>query len=87
MALTARLKANAAWADSFSLPRPPVPLGIYTAPLPGHGHGAGRPALVVLEMTESPFMVGVSAAVRMAPYFFLGILSGAVADRVDRRLP
>ena len=38
-------------------------------------------------MTESPFMVGVSAAVRMAPYFFLGILSGAVADRVDRRLP
>ena len=31
-------------------------------------------------------MVGVSFAARMAPFFFLGILSGAVADRVDRRV-
>ena len=41
---------------------------------------------LVLEMTDSPFMVGVSAAARMSPFFFLGIVSGAVADRVDRRL-
>ena len=41
---------------------------------------------LVLDMTDSPFMVGVSAAARMAPFFFLGILSGAIADRVDRRI-
>ena len=41
---------------------------------------------LILQMTDSPFMVGVSAAARMAPLFFLGILSGAIADRVDRRL-
>ena len=41
---------------------------------------------LVFEMTDSAFMVGVSAAARMAPMFFLGIFSGAVADRVDRRV-
>ena len=41
---------------------------------------------LVLEMTDSPFMVGVSSAARIAPFFFLGILSGAVSDRVDRRI-
>ncbi len=41
---------------------------------------------LVLEMTDSPFMVGVSSALRMAPFFFLGLISGAVADRVDRRI-
>ncbi len=40
---------------------------------------------LVLEMTNSAFMVGVAAAARMAPFFFLGIVSGAIADRVDRR--
>ena len=40
---------------------------------------------LVFEMTDSPFLVGVSAAARMAPMFFLGLVSGAVADRVDRR--
>ena len=41
---------------------------------------------LVLEMTNSPFMVGVASASRMAPFFFTGMLAGAVADRVDRRL-
>lgn len=41
---------------------------------------------LVLEMTDSAFMVGVSSAARMAPFFFLGILSGAIADRIDRGL-
>ena len=52
------------------------------------GMGMDQIALgwLVLQMTDSPFMVGVSAAARMAPFFFLGILSGAIADRVDRRL-
>lgn len=41
---------------------------------------------LVLEMTDSPFMVGVTFGARMAPLFFLGILTGAIADRVDRRI-
>ena len=41
---------------------------------------------VVFELTDSPFWVGVSSAARMAPFFFLGLVSGAVADRVDRRI-
>lgn len=41
---------------------------------------------LVFEMTGSPFLVGLASALRMAPFFFLGLVSGAVADRVDRRL-
>ena len=41
---------------------------------------------LVLDMTGSPFLVGVASAARMAPFFFLGLVSGAVADRVDRRI-
>ncbi len=41
---------------------------------------------LVLDRTDSPFMVGVAVSASMAPMFFLGILSGAIADRVDRRL-
>ena len=40
---------------------------------------------LIFEITESPFMVGVAFALGMAPFFFLGPLSGAVADRMDRR--
>ena len=40
---------------------------------------------MVFDLTGSPFMVGVAAAARMAPFFFLGILSGAIADWLDRR--
>ena len=41
---------------------------------------------LVFDITGSAFMVGVSAAARMAPLFFLGILSGAMADWLERRL-
>ena len=41
---------------------------------------------IVFELTDSAFLVGVSSAARMAPFFFLGLVSGAVADRVDRRI-
>ena len=41
---------------------------------------------LVLDITGSPFLVGVASAARMAPFFFLGLVSGAVADRVDRRV-
>ena len=41
---------------------------------------------LVLDITGSPFMVTASAAARMAPFFFLGLVSGAVSDRVERRI-
>ncbi len=41
---------------------------------------------LVLEMTDSPFLVGISAAARMAPFMVMGVVAGAIADRVDRRL-
>ena len=40
----------------------------------------------VWKATESPFIVTMAFAARMAPFLFLGIVSGAVADQVDRRL-
>jgi len=40
---------------------------------------------LVFDLTGSPFMVGVAAAARMAPFFFLGVLSGAIADWLERR--
>ncbi len=52
------------------------------------GMGMERVAVgwLVLEITGSPFMVGVAAAAQMAPFFFLGIFSGALADWLERRL-
>ena len=41
---------------------------------------------LVFEMTNSPFLIGVAFAAGMAPFFFLGIVSGSVADRVNRRV-
>ena len=41
---------------------------------------------LIFELTDSPFMVGVGAAARMLPFFLLGILSGVVADRWERRM-
>ena len=41
---------------------------------------------IVLEVTDSPFMVGVAMGLRRAPQFVLGIFAGAVLDMVDRRL-
>ena len=40
---------------------------------------------LVFEITDSAFMVGVSSALTMIPFFVLGLVSGAVADRVERR--
>ena len=51
------------------------------------GTGMERVAVgwLVFDITDSAFMVGVSAAVGMAPLFFLGVLSGAMADWLERR--
>jgi len=40
---------------------------------------------LMLDMTDSPFMVGVALSLKSAPFFFLGILAGAIADRFSRR--
>ncbi|MDE0447807.1 MAG: MFS transporter [Spirochaetaceae bacterium] len=39
---------------------------------------------LVFEITGSPFWTAVSSAMSMAPFFFLGPVSGAVADRLNR---
>ena len=40
---------------------------------------------LVLELTDSPLMVGAALALRMVPFLLLGVIAGAVADRTDRR--
>ena len=40
---------------------------------------------LVLEFTDSAFMVGVALSLKSAPFFFLGIPAGAIADRFSRR--
>ncbi len=52
------------------------------------GFGMDNVALgwLVFELTSSPFMVGLAAALRMVPLFVLGVLSGAIADNVERRI-
>ena len=54
-----------------------------------HSFGNGMEHVVlgwlVFELTDSPFMVGLASALRMAPLFVLGIFSGLVADSNDRR--
>ncbi len=41
---------------------------------------------LVLALTDSAFMLGVVGAARMAPFLFVGIPAGALADRMDRTL-
>ena len=40
---------------------------------------------LVLELTDSPFMVGLAIGLRQAPSLIFGIPFGAVADRFDRK--
>ena len=39
---------------------------------------------LTLELTDSPFLVGVAMGMRMLPLFFVGVPAGALADRVPR---
>ena len=52
------------------------------------GFGMEHVALgwLVVEMTDSPFMVGVAMAIRMLPMFLFGVFSGFFADNFDRRI-
>ena len=38
-----------------------------------------------LELTNSPFLVGVAMSMRALPLFFVGAPAGALADRFSRR--
>ncbi len=40
---------------------------------------------LALELTDSPFLVGVALGARMLPLFFAGVPAGALADRFPRR--
>jgi len=40
---------------------------------------------LALELTNSPFLVGVALGMRMVPLFFVGVPAGALADRVPRQ--
>ncbi len=86
MALLSNFAAGAVWAVSFRY-RDFRYLWLSTV-MQSVGMGMEFVALgwLVLDLTGSPFMVGVASAARMAPFFFLGLVSGAVADRVDRRV-
>ena len=43
-----------------------------------------RPFLI-LELTDSAFLVGLIAATRMVPMLFLGVWAGVLADRMDKK--
>ena len=86
MALLSYFTGNITWAVSFKY-RDYRLLWVVTV-FQSVGMGMEHVALgwLVLELTDSAFMVGVASAARMAPFFFLGIVSGAVADKVERRV-
>jgi Transmembrane secretion effector/Cyclic nucleotide-binding domain len=42
--------------------------------------------ILVYQVTEDPFVLGIVGAARVLPYLFLSIPAGIVADRFDRRL-
>ena len=86
MALLSYFTRTHAWASAFQYRDFRLLWMSTTSQSVGMGMEMVALGWLVLELTNSPFMVGVASAARMAPFFFLGIVSGAVADRVERRL-
>ena len=86
MALTPHLGRNVTWFESFRFRD--FRLLWSSTFLHSMARGMDQVALgwLVFEMTGSPFMVALSAAARQSPFFFLGVMSGTVADWVDRRV-
>src|SRR5262245_5215175 len=39
---------------------------------------------LVLDLTDSPFLVGAAMSMRMLPLFFVGVPAGVLADRFPR---
>ena len=86
MELLARLRGNAPWAASLQYRDFRLLCGSTLLNSLGSGMEQVAVGWLVFDLTGSAFMVGVASAARMAPFFFLGILSGAVADWVERRI-
>ena len=86
MALLTFLTGNSPWAASFQYHDYRLLWTSTVVQSVGMGMEFVAMGWLVLELTDSPFMVGVASAARMAPFFFLGLVSGAIADRVERRL-
>jgi len=86
MELLAQLKGNAPWAASLQYRDFRLLCGSTLLNSLGSGMEQVAVGWLVFDLTGSAFMVGVASAARMAPFFFLGILSGAVADWVERRI-
>ena len=86
MALVAPLILQSRWASSFRYRDFRLLWGATVLHAVGTGMERVSLGWLVYDMTESSFMVGVSAAATTAPFFFLGIVSGAIADWADRRL-
>ena len=85
MALKARPGGRAIWTASlqhrdFRLLWAATTLQSFSFGLEGLALG-----WLMLEMTDSPFMVGLAFASRQVPQFFLGLVAGTFADRLDRR--
>ena len=86
MELLAHLKGNAPWAASLQYRDFRLLCGSTLLNSLGFGMEQVAVGWLIFDLTGSAFMVGVASAARMAPFFFLGFLSGAVADRVERRI-
>ena len=84
-AALARLAGNAPWAASLHYRDFRLLWASTLLFSLGTGMETVAVGWLILNITESPFMVGVAAAARMTPFFFLGILSGAMSDHLDRR--
>ena len=86
MASIAQILNHGAWAASFRF-RDFRLLWLSTV-LYALGTGMEQVSVgwLVFELTDSEFILGVSAAARMLPFFLLGVLSGVIADRWDRRI-
>ena len=86
MALLAHPNLKSRWASSFRHRDFRLLWGATVLHAVGSGMERVSLGWLVFDMTDSAFMVGISAAATTAPFFFLGIVSGAIADWADRRL-
>ena len=86
MTLHAYLSGRAHWASSFQYRNFRLLWASTLLFALGFGMDLVVLSWLVFEMTDSPFMLTVTFAARIVPFFFLGIISGAIADRVDRRV-
>ena len=72
------------WARSFAVPAFRLLWTVLLLQSASLGMQMVVTGWLVFEITGSPFWTAVSSAASMAPFFFLGPVSGAVADRMNR---